>query len=79
MTVNDERWIIYLAEPNSDSYKGYRLDGSIRTKPNMAKLSLTNGEDTFESVAESLEDAFIKAFDLIDAKPTQPNISFVQF
>ena len=68
MTVNDKRWIVYLADPNSDSYKGYRLNGPIRTRPNMAKLSFTNGEDQFESVAESPEQAFIKAFDLIDSK-----------
>lgn len=68
MTVNDERWIIYLAEPNSDSYKGYQLNGPIQTRPNMAKLSFSNGQDTFESVASSTEEAFIKAFDLIDEK-----------
>ena len=67
ISVSDIRWITYNSEPNADSYKGFSLKGSIKTKPGVAKLTFTNGEKDFEVIGNSIEDAFIKGFDIIDS------------
>ncbi len=67
LSVNDTRWIIYNAAPNPENYKGFELKGTMKTKPNMAKLTFTDGKNEISVIGSSLEDAFIKAFDKIDS------------
>lgn len=67
ISVSDIRWNTYNSEPESDSYKGFSLKGTIKTKPGVAKLTFTNGERDFEVIGNSIEDAFIKGFDIIDS------------
>jgi hypothetical protein len=59
--------MVYNAAPNSGNYKGFELKGTMKTKPNMAKLTFTNGKNEISVIGSSLEDAFIKAFDMIDS------------
>ena len=66
ISISDERWMIYNAEPNSSSYKGFKLIDTIKTKPGQAQLSFSNGDESFTVNESSIEDAFIKAFDIID-------------
>lgn len=66
ISVPDDRWVIFSAEPK-DCYKGFKLLEPIRTKPGKAQLSFSNDDDESFTVYESsIEDAFIKAFDIID-------------
>lgn len=67
ISVSDERWLIYSSEPNSDSYKGFKLVDPIKTKPGQAQISFSNGDESFTVNESSIEDAFIKAFDIIDS------------
>lgn len=66
-SVDDIRWVDYISGPNPDYYKGFELKENIKTKPNTAKLTFTNGEKEFSVIEISLEEAFIKAFDVIDS------------
>jgi hypothetical protein len=66
-SVSDSRWFTYISEPNSRSYKGFSLKGTIKTKPGETKLTFTNGEKDFEVIGNSIQDAFIKGFDKIDS------------
>lgn len=67
INLNDDRWLNFNSEPNSGSYKGYEIKGTIKTKPTgQTKLTFTNGESTFNVIGESPEEAFLKAFDKID-------------
>jgi len=67
ISVSDIRWLKYNSEPNPDSYKGFSLKGTMKTKPGIAQLTFTNGEKDFEVIGNSIEDAFIKGFDIIDS------------
>lgn len=67
ISISDPRWAIYCAGPNTDSYKGFELKGTIKTKPNLAKITFSDGDKEFEVTANSLEDAFVKGFDKIDS------------
>jgi len=67
ISVPDVRWLTYNTEPDPDSYKGFGLKGTMKTKPGIAKLTFTNGEKDFEVIGNSIEDAFIKGFDIIDS------------
>ena len=66
ISVPDDRWIVFNAEPNADSYKGFKLLEPMRTRPGQAQLSFSNGDESFTVNESSIEDAFIKAFDIID-------------
>lgn len=66
ISVPDDRWVIFNAEPNADSYKGFKLLEPVRTKPGKAQLSFSNDYESFTVYESSIEDAFIKAFDIID-------------
>ena len=66
ISISDIRWVEYNSAPNPDSYKGFKLKGNMKSKPNKAKLVFTNGEKDIPVIANSLEAAFVKAFDLID-------------
>jgi hypothetical protein len=67
ISINDTRWITYNSEPDSDSYKGFELQGTMNTKPNAAKLTFTNGVKEITVIENSLEEAFVKVFDMIDS------------
>jgi len=67
ISISDIRWVEYNSSPNPDTYKGFKLKGSIKQKPNKAKLVFTNGEKDISITANSIEDAFVKAFDAIDS------------
>jgi len=67
ISISDDRWLTYNTEPNPDSYKGFSLKGTIKTKLGIAKLTFTNGQKDFEVIGSSIEDAFIKGFDIIEA------------
>ena len=66
ISVSDDRWIVFCAEPNSDSYKGFKLLEPIKTKPGQVQLSFSNGDESFTVYGSSIEDSFIEAFDIID-------------
>lgn len=67
ISSSDERWLEYNAKPNPTSYKGYSLKDTIKTRPGIAKLTLSNGKREVEGVGSSIEDAFSNAFDIIDS------------
>lgn len=66
-SISDPRWTVYCAGPKTYNYKGFELKGTIKTKPNLAKLTFTDGEEEFEITADSLEEAYVKGFDQIDS------------
>ena len=67
ISVPDVRWIKYISKPNPEEYKGFRLNDDIKVDSGIAKLKFTNGEKEFEATGSSIEDAFIKGFDIIDS------------
>lgn len=64
--MSDDRMMVFNSEPNSGSYKGFRLNDTIKTKAGAAKMTFTNGQDNFDIIGNSIEDAYSKAFDRID-------------
>jgi hypothetical protein len=67
ISVPDVRWLKYLSKPDPENYKGFRLKDEMKIESGIARLEFTNGEKDFEATGSSIEDAFIKGFDIIDS------------
>ena len=67
ISVTDNRWLTYIAEPDPQSYKGFRQKGTMKIETGEVTLTFTNGEKEFDVIGNSIKDAYIKVFDTIDS------------
>ena len=56
--MDDIRLLEFHSEPNSGFYKGYKQQGAIKTKPGFAKITFSDGQNEFEILGNTIENAF---------------------
>lgn len=66
--MDDPRLLTYHAEPNSNEYKGYKLEGTIKKNKatGLYRIIMTNGVNKYSGSGYSFEEALIDTFDKID-------------